>query len=131
MGSATVNDSASATVMSGETVTLTATANAGYCFVRWNDDNTEATRTVTVTADMNFTAYFENEGTQGIEDVGDQRSEVRVYAVEGKIMVEGAEGETVRVYDVMGRPVDNYALPTGTYLVRVGDLPARRVVVLR
>jgi hypothetical protein len=76
--------------------------------------------------------------TVGIEEVGGQRSEVRVYAVEGRIVVEGAEGETVRVYDVMGREVvkatqdgETPVLPTGAYLVKVGTLPARKVVVMR
>ena len=134
MGSATVNDNVAATVMSGETVTLTATANTGYHFLRWNDNNTEDTRTVTVTADMSFTAYFESDSTEGIEDVGGQSLSFRVYAVEGRIIVEGAEGETVRVYDVMGREVTaggTPALPGGVYLVKVGNHPARKVVVLR
>ena len=46
----------------GTTVTLTATANAGYRFVRWSDDVTDNPRTVT--ADVNgaaYTAVFEAE----------------------------------------------------------------------
>ena len=39
----------------GTTVTLTATANEGYRFVRWSDDVTDTPRTVT--ADVNGTAY--------------------------------------------------------------------------
>ncbi|MBR6292791.1 MAG: leucine-rich repeat domain-containing protein [Bacteroidales bacterium] len=75
--------------------------------------------------------------TVGIEEVGSQRSEVSVYAVEGKIVVEGAEGETVRVYDVTGRMVQAFthsshqALPAGVYMVKVSQHPARKVVVLR
>ena len=38
---------------------LTATANTGYEFVRWNDGNTENPRTVNVTADVTYTAIFE------------------------------------------------------------------------
>ena len=135
----------------GAEVAIEATANEGYHFLRWSDNNTEATRTVTVTADMSFTAYFESDGTEGIGEVGEQRSEVRVYAVEGRIIVEGAEGETVRVYDVMGRMVTcssrtyapaltgtpsnlegEFRVPTsGVYFVKVGQYPARKVVVIR
>ncbi len=60
----TVNATAGGTVTgggsyeSGKTVTLTATPNTGYRFVKWSDGNTSATRTVTVTADTTYTAEF-------------------------------------------------------------------------
>ena len=38
--------------------TLTATANAGYDFVKWSDGNTSASRTVEVTEKVTYTAYF-------------------------------------------------------------------------
>lgn len=135
MGSAYVNGEATATVLDGDEATLTATANASYRFVRWNDDNTDSVRTVTVTADTTFTAYFEST-TQGISatDAG----ETTIYAVDGRIVVNGAEGEPVSVYDVVGREVfhaaqtgETPALPGGFYLVKVGALPARKVVVLK
>ena len=53
------------TVTSGGTydynksVTITATPKTGYHFVKWNDDNTNASRSVTVTADATYTATFE------------------------------------------------------------------------
>lgn len=44
----------------GTNVTLTATAHTGYTFVRWEDDDTaEATRTITVTGDITYTAIFD------------------------------------------------------------------------
>lgn len=43
----------------GTTATLTATPKTGYKFVKWNDGNTSATRTVTVSADATYTATFE------------------------------------------------------------------------
>lgn len=42
-------------------VTLKATANSGYRFVKWSDGNTSATRTVTVTKDATYTATFEQD----------------------------------------------------------------------
>ena len=47
----------------GATATLTATANAGYHFVQWNDGNTDNPRTITVTEDATYTATFEADPT--------------------------------------------------------------------
>ncbi len=41
------------------TITLTATPNTGYKFVKWNDGVTTASRTITVTGNATYTAYFE------------------------------------------------------------------------
>ncbi len=43
----------------GSSVVLSATANAGYRFARWNDGNTSNPRTITVTGDATYTATFE------------------------------------------------------------------------
>ena len=70
----------------------------------------------------------------GIEDV--DASHIKVYAIDGRIVVEGTTDE-VCVYDMMGRLTLSFkqsstqTLPAGVYMVKVGDLPARRVVVLR
>lgn len=48
----------------GTQVTLTATPNAGYQFVRWSDGNTDQTRTITVTSNVTYTAIFEAVQTQ-------------------------------------------------------------------
>jgi len=42
----------------GDNAYLTATANTGYTFSHWNDGNTNATRTVTVTGNATYTATF-------------------------------------------------------------------------
>lgn len=39
--------------------TITASPNPGFKFVKWNDDNTNASREVTVTADVTYTATFD------------------------------------------------------------------------
>ena len=63
--SADVNDTERGYVVGGATVTypnnvtLTATANYGYHFVRWTDWNTDNPRTVQVTGDAAYTAVFE------------------------------------------------------------------------
>ena len=50
--------SGSGVFASGTVTTITATPNSGYHFVQWNDGNTESIRTITVTADATYTAYF-------------------------------------------------------------------------
>lgn len=45
--------------LAGTTTTIKATANSGYRFVRWNDGNNSATRTITVNGDATYTAIFE------------------------------------------------------------------------
>ena len=42
-----------------DTVVLTATANYGYHFTRWNDNNTDNPRTVIATGNINLTAIFD------------------------------------------------------------------------
>ena len=42
----------------GTNVTISATPNTGYRFMQWQDSNTDAFRTVTVTSDTTFIAYF-------------------------------------------------------------------------
>ena len=47
---------------SGTTATLTASANNGYHFTRWQDNITSNPRTITVTGNATYTAYFESDG---------------------------------------------------------------------
>ena len=68
---------------------------------------------------------------------GIESNDINVYVRDGRIVVDGADGETVRVYDMMGRETQsfkqssNQALPTGVYMVQVGASPARKVMVVR
>lgn len=123
-------------VLEGDEITITATANTGYRFVRWNDNDTNAVRTVTITSDSTFTAYFEAVPTEGIDDASAEQA-VKVYAADGRLYINAAQPVEATVYDMMGRRVATIAagtstsMPTGVYLVKVGTLPARKVVVLR
>lgn len=76
--------------------------------------------------------------SQGISDV--QTIEAKIHQHDGKIVVEGAEGYPVTLYDAIGRRMDakkedgtvELTVPaSGVYLVKIGDLPAYRVVVIR
>ena len=123
----------------GDTDTLLAQANEGYRFVRWEDGTTDPYLVITVTSDTVVKAYFE-----AIPPIGIDETEVdaaTVYSVDNKIVVRGAEGRQVFIFDVNGRCVahkDNVAVSeefvlsaTGVYLVKVGIAPAKRVVVVR
>ncbi len=136
-----------------DTVTIFATATEDYHFVYWIDStyvynewgyghyqinyNTDNPRQVVVTGDATYTAYFEST-TQGIAGVDE--NDIRVFALDGLIhvRVDGIDVGDFCVYDLMGREVFHAThaddLPTlhgGVYLVKVGTLPARKVVVIR
>ena len=78
--------------------------------------------------------YFED-CIVGVDDLDVEN--INIYTLGDRIIVEGAEGETVRIYDITGRLIQtfkqssNQAIPSGVYLVRVGDRPAQKVVVKR
>lgn len=142
--SATSNDETMGTVLgsgeyaAGATVTLTAIANSGYHFVRWSDGTTDDHYIFTAEADVELVAYFEADPT-GIEDA--ENANVDIYSADSKIIVKGAENMNIYVYDVNGRVVRTQANATetveftmnttGVYLVKVGNAPAKRVVVVR
>ena len=130
----------SRTCEAGETVTLTAQAKNGYHFVRWSNGHAEPTISFTVTGDITLTAYFEaNEPVTGIEE--SDMENVTIYSAESTIYVRGAEGKDVNVYDINGRTISSKVnagesiefrmSATGVYLVKVGNAPAKRVLVVR
>lgn len=53
---------------SGTTITITATPKSGYKFSHWNDGDTNASRTITVTGNATYTAYFEVDTSGGGSD---------------------------------------------------------------
>ena len=124
----------------GSTVTLTAQAFEGYHFVRWSNGETTTSLTFTVTEDVTLIAYFEiNDTPQAIDET--DMTNVTIYSAETRIIVNGAEGKSVNVYDINGRTVSTMAVAgetvefrmanTGVYLVKVGSAPAKRVLVVR
>lgn len=79
------------------------------------------------------TSLFEGncfmDGGTGIEEF-DMES-IKITSINGNIYVEGCEGCKVSVFDMTGRLVRDSGLPTGIYIVKVGDHPAQKVVVTR
>lgn len=82
------------------------------------------------------TVYIIQEGIDGVDVLN-----AKVYLCQGQIVVEGADGNTVRLYDINGRVLANrrddftpmrFDVPaSGTYLIKIGNHVARKVVVIR
>ena len=127
-------------VEEGTSVTLTATANEGYEFVGWMVDNntiTDNPYTFTVTGDVTIMAHFrEVVGINGVDEAN-----IKVYSTENRVIVSGAEGNDVYVYDINGRTMGmslnageqvEFRMPaTGVYIVKIGNTVTKRVVVIR
>ena len=85
------------------------------------------------------TIYIHDTIVVGVDEV--DAINAKIYTNHGQIVVDGAENNTVWLYDVNGRILatkqDEYSplhfdVPTiGTYLVKIGNHPARKVVVIR
>lgn len=73
----------------GKPATLTAKANSGYTFSQWNDGVKTNPRTVTVTGNATYTAYFELDKINNILVNTSQSSEVLVNTVEaGEVLAD-------------------------------------------
>ena len=127
----------------GSTVSLVAYPFEHYEFVAWLDENNDTLSTntaytiVNLQSNRSLTAVFQPK--TGIEDV--EGVSAKVFSVDNRIVVKGAEKLNVYVYDVNGRAVCRQANAaetveftmsnSGVYLVKVGNAPAKRVVVVR
>lgn len=125
------------TYVAGSTATLTATPKQGYRFVRWQDGTTTNPRIITVTANATYTAYFEALPPQSIDQTENASPVISVNS--NVITITGAQGMPVRIYDMSGRiwsdgiagESSEYSMPAaGVYMVRLGDAPAQKVVIL-
>lgn len=124
----------------GDVVTISATSNDGYYFESWTREDgvaiTEAEYSFTIVADVTLTANFHKIGIQGVD-----QADVKVYANGDVIYVNGAESQTVRVYDAVGRMVSStvagsesiqlHMQTSGVYMVQVGNSRAQRVMIVR
>ena len=82
------------------------------------------------------TIYITQEGIDGVDVL-----DAKIYSNSGQIVVEGAEQNTVTLFDINGRTLatkQDYGAPlrfdvpaAGTYMVKIGNHPARKVVVIR
>lgn len=82
------------------------------------------------------TVYITQEGIGDVDALN-----AKVYSSQGQIVVEGADGNKVTLFDVNGRVLaakrDGFsqlrfdAPASGTYIIKIGNYPARKVVVIR
>ena len=145
------------------TAVINAIAASGYQFQHWNNGVTDNPYSLVVTSDtalsaifvasadtpcdtvyiyvhdtvyIHDTIYITGEGIDGADAMN-----AKVYTNRGQIVVEGAEGNMVTLYDVTGSVLvtkqDDYSLlrfdtpASGTYMIKIGAYPARKVVVIR
>ena len=82
------------------------------------------------------TVYINQEGIDEVDGLN-----VKIYQRNGRLVVDGAGQNTVSLFDAVGRTLavkreDNtcivFDVPnTGVYLVKIGVLPARRILVIK
>ncbi len=119
----------------GSTATIAAYANPGYYFTAWSDGNTDNPRYIVVTQDTIITAHFEE-----IVGIDTPLLHPAHYSQEGnRIVVNGAEGQSVRVFDIMGKlissqpnvpePFSIYLPAAGVYLIQIGSSTPQKIVV--
>ncbi len=75
----------------------------------------------------------------GVGDV--ETVNAKIYTNNRQIVVEGADGNDVCLYDINGRILatkQDYGVPirfdapaSGTYIIKIGNYPVRKVVVIR
>ena len=95
--------------------------------------------TVWLTEYIHDTVYIHDTIVVGVDEV--DAINARVYSNNGQIVVEDADGNAVALYDITGRYLATkqdfgtairFDVPTsGTYMIKIGNHPARKVVVIR
>ena len=71
-------------------------------------------------------------GDDGGDDTGIDEldiEDVTIKSLNGNIIVEGCDNCAVSIFNMEGRRVGDRGLAPSVYVVKVGDLPARKVVV--
>ncbi len=139
---ATVANGAEVTAMAGQSISFTANAYNNYEFVAWVDNGDTVGRQTMYTinninADHSVTAVFVEKNAIADVDVDN----VNIYSTDNVIVVRGAEGKNVVLFDVNGRMLSREANAaetvefrvnnSGVYLVKVANAAAKRVVVIR
>lgn len=108
----------------GATATVTATPAAGCRFVRWSNGVETNPYTFTVYGDVNLIATFER--NTGIAEA--ESGKWKVLSVGRTVTITGAEGQSVAIYDALGRKV---AQSTSHLSPLTFHLPAAGVYMIR
>lgn len=107
----------------GTQVQISATANNGYHFTRWNDGNTDNPRSFIVTGNVTYTAYFEADQVQGIGDVEGTVVSLYPNPASEVVTISGlATGTQVSLVDLSGRTVGQYVAQESQLMMDVSTL---------
>lgn len=112
-----------------ETISIQAYPKSGNRFTMWHDGNTDNPRSVLLTDDTVFVAFFSS--PLGIESDNEQGGYI-ILSQHKRISVQGAGNQEIAIYDLLGRRIasadrrhaDNisFLLPaSGIYIVRIGN----------
>lgn len=108
-----------------------------YRFSHWSNWVTENPYTLTLTSDTTLVAYFTN-STERIEKTN--LSDILIRQIEGGFIIDGADGETVRVTDVQGRCLYSGKAVSGAVInitnadiimITVGNRPAKKLINIK
>ena len=92
------------------------------------------TYTLTVTADATVDVTFK----LATSILSDEARNIEIYSYESELVISGAEGLNVMVYNMLGQVVESFAvvsdverhnLPQGMYIVKVGDNDTETILV--
>lgn len=84
----------------GSSAEISAIANVGYQSLNWDDSKTEKTRIITATSDTTIIANFDV-----VDRVENVELYVEIYTNGNSVYINGAEGETLVIYDVCGHVI--------------------------
>lgn len=133
-----ISVSTSDSVAYGTDITLKATADPGYIFLKWSDGNTLNPYPYKVEDNSSVSAVFIGKGLT-VDNESIQKEENAQITVSGQTLsVTVAEESMLYIWDYKGSlfrnlkiPAGGYTLilPAGGYLVKVGDMGARKIII--
>lgn len=112
------------------TATIQAIPHEGYRFVRWNNGKTDNPCLIQYNGGgyAYRTAIFEALAT--IEQPHSP-SEIKVYTTKNSLTIEGAQGETICIYDVMGRQCLKVTSTTPKLQLPKTELPPSSILLIK
>ena len=121
----TVNEEVNGSYAADATVEIIATAKEGYIFLRWDDGNTNATRTLTMDQDYELMALFTP--NVGVENIYDG---LTIDVQSRTIVVEASQSQDFALYDAVGHLISqqvhtlsaHFRVPSaGLYILRTSN----------
>ena len=125
-----------------DTAVIEAIPEDGCRFVKWDDNNTDNPRQIAYNGEgYAFRKAIFEKGV-GIEEA-ETSPDIKIYSSHGNIIIEGAQGEQVNIFDITGRTLLStkvygslFAIPQAQiprakiYIVKVGNRKVEKLVIL-